>query len=123
MQQGYPFLGYIQPKTLSETENRDLGTFRPMAERDEKGFGDRVAARRKKLGVSQAALAKAVGMKQQGIANLEKGLVERPRRLMELAEALQTTEKWLLFREGPEALITPNAAEEIAALAHSIHNK
>lgn len=94
-----------------------------MTDRDSKAFGRRVAARRKKLGLSQQALADAVGMKQQGILNIEKGLVDRPRRQQELAEALQTTLQWLFHETGPEAVLTPNAAEQIAHLAKTIHHK
>jgi transcriptional regulator with XRE-family HTH domain len=88
-----------------------------------KGFGSRVAERREKLGFSQKTLAQAVGMKQQGIANIESGLVERPRRQQELAEALQTTLKWLFDGTGPEEILTPNAAEQIASMAKSIHKE
>lgn len=73
-----------------------------MTEVDKEAFGARVASRRIKLGMSQTQLAKAVGMKQQGILNIEGGVVERPRRMTELAAALLTTEEWLLWDRGPE---------------------
>jgi len=41
-------------------------------------------------------LAKAVGMRQQGIQSIEEGKSQRPRKLRELAAALDTTEEWLL---------------------------
>jgi SOS-response transcriptional repressor LexA len=69
---------------------------------DKKAFGDRVAQRRGKLGLSQQALADAVGMRQQGIVSIEAGDVSRPRLLRELAAALHTSEEWLLWREGPQ---------------------
>lgn len=53
-------------------------------------------------GLSQTDLGRAVGMKQQGILNIEKGIVKRPRLVLELAEALGTTQEWLLWEEGPQ---------------------
>ena len=73
-----------------------------MRAADEKALGARVAQRRGKLGLSQQALAALVGMRQQGIVSIEAGHVARPRRLIELAAALQTSEAWLLWRDGPE---------------------
>jgi transcriptional regulator with XRE-family HTH domain len=69
---------------------------------DRKAFGERVARRREKLGMSQPELAREVGMKQQGIDHIEHGAVSRPRLLRELAAKLNTTEQWLLWNEGPE---------------------
>ena len=69
---------------------------------DKAAFGRRVQQRREALEMSQPDLAKAVGMRQQGINNIEHGVVARPRLLRELARALSTTEQWLLWREGPE---------------------
>lgn len=65
-------------------------------------FGKRVAARREKLDMSQADLAAAVGMKQQGIDSIEHGEVARPRLLKEIAKALKTTQDWLLHKRGSE---------------------
>lgn len=67
---------------------------------DKKAFGSRVAERRLLAGLSQPELARAVGMKQQGVDSIEKGLVERPRLLREIANALKTTEEWLLWGQG-----------------------
>jgi SOS-response transcriptional repressor LexA len=82
-----------------------------MSSRDHKVFGARVAQRRKKLGLTQQALADLVGMRQQGIVSIEAGYVERPRRMRELAAALQTTDLWLLWRQGAE---DAGAADTIA---------
>lgn len=73
-------------------------------------LGSRIAARRVELGLSQADLAAAVGMRQQGIASIEAGIVERPRKLREIAKALRTTEEVLL---GEAA--APNASHPIAS--------
>lgn len=71
---------------------------------DKKAFGKRVARRRTAIPLSAADLASRVGMKQQGIASIEIGEVERPRRLREIARELQTTEDWLLWEIGPEVV-------------------
>jgi len=91
-----------------------------MAGVDKKAVGKRVRDRRKSIGLSQAALAKAVGMQQQGIYNIEAGIVARPRNLLELAAALETTPEWIMRGIGVEVVAPKNAVEEIAALAHDI---
>jgi SOS-response transcriptional repressor LexA len=75
-----------------------------------------VAHRRRRLGLSQQALADLVGMRQQGIVSIEAGDVARPRRLIELAAALQTSEAWLLWREGPEVAAARAAVELVPLL-------
>ena len=69
---------------------------------DQKAFGARVAQKREALGLNQTELGAFVGMAQQSIGNIEKGLVARPRLLRELAQALNTTGEWLLWEEGPD---------------------
>lgn len=54
--------------------------------------------------MSQGDLANAAGYKQQGIYSIENGDVERPRKIREIAAALETTENWLLWKEGPSFL-------------------
>jgi SOS-response transcriptional repressor LexA len=75
-----------------------------MRQVDKKAFGRRVQELRESLRVSQSELAQTIGMRQQGINNIETGVVARPRLMRELAAALQTTEQWLLWREGPQSL-------------------
>lgn len=98
----YPFLGYTQPKSLCITGNRELGSLKSMRDVDKEAFGKRVARRRELLDLSQGQLADMVGMKQQGIDNIEQGVVKRPRLLKEIATALRTSEEWLLWEEGSE---------------------
>lgn len=64
---------------------------------DKVALGKRVAERRSEIGLSQTDLAEAAGMKQQGVASIEGGAVERPRKLKEIAEALGVTDDWLLY--------------------------
>lgn len=116
----YPDLGKDQPRNLSATENLDFGNIRPMPKGDKEGLAQRVRARREKLGLSQPALAKATGMSQQGIDNIEHAKVGRPRQLIELAEALETTQEWLLYARGPEVLKRANPLEEVISLARAV---
>ncbi|MFS6817212.1 MULTISPECIES: helix-turn-helix domain-containing protein [Citrobacter] len=60
-------------------------------------LSDRIKSRRNQLKLTQAELAELVGTKQQTIQQVESGLTKRPRRLVELAEALQCDPRWLLF--------------------------
>ncbi|MCT8970618.1 XRE family transcriptional regulator [Microbaculum marinisediminis] len=62
-------------------------------------LGKRVAARLKDLGHEkdgQTWLAKKIGMRQQGIQAIIAGRSERPRKLLEIARALQTTPEYLV---------------------------
>lgn len=97
----YPYLGKNQPTNLSGTEYPKFGSFAVMKRPgDAKKLGARVRALRDGLNMTQKQLAKAAGMSQQNIVNIEKGAVERPRRLKELAIALETTQEALLGEEA-----------------------
>lgn len=87
---------------------------------DKGAFGARVSVRRAAKGLSQTALAQRVGMKQQGIVSIEKGEVARPRLLRELALALDTTEQWLLWKEGPEVVARSNAPGDTSEAVDSM---
>ena len=89
-----------------------------MPEIDPKAFGRRVARRRDELGLSGAALAEKIGMKQQGVSAIEAGSVKRPRMLMELARELKTSEEWLLYGDDCDRIrkpsgITPEVFERL----------
>lgn len=84
---------------------------------DKKAVAKRVRDRRRKLGLSQKALALAAGMKQQGIQNIESELVARPRNLLELAAALLTSPEWILHGRGAEVVRPQNPVEEITSIA------
>jgi transcriptional regulator with XRE-family HTH domain len=62
-------------------------------------LSDRVKKRRTELNLTQAGLAELSGTKQQTIQQVESGLTKRPRKLIELATALQCEPRWLLFGE------------------------
>lgn len=77
-----------------------------MAGIDKIALGNRVAQRRAKMEISATTLASRVGMKQQGIASIEAGVVKRPKKLLEIAHELGTYQEWLLYGTGPEE-VTP----------------
>lgn len=56
----------------------------------------RLIERRVNLGFTQKALGAEIGMSQQAVVKMEKGMVNRPRKLKELATALRVSEDWLL---------------------------
>ncbi|MGP2520490.1 XRE family transcriptional regulator [Pantoea allii] len=58
-------------------------------------LADRVRSRRETLGLTQTELADMVGIKQQSIADIEKGQTQNPRKLFELSVALQCSPQWL----------------------------
>ncbi len=68
-------------------------------------LAERLKIKRKKLGLSQTALAEAVGVSQPTIANWESG-GHTPRRaaLSRIAKALDTDPSWLLSGELPARL-------------------
>src|SRR5258708_5229479 len=75
-----------------------------MREANPIAFGNRVKERRNELGMSQETLADRSGYSQSNIGWVEKGQAKRPHiQSKALAEALWTTEDWLLWEEGPKA--------------------
>jgi len=80
-------------------------------------IGKRVRARRIELGLSQTDLGEKVGMKQQGIQSIEDGKSERPRKLRELAVALETTQEWLLGEAEPTHFLV---SEELRPVDKSV---
>jgi phage repressor protein C with HTH and peptisase S24 domain len=72
-------------------------------------IGGRCAAKREEMGLSQAGLARRIGVKPQSIQQLEAGQVEHPHYLLELARALGERPEWLLYGEaaGPPGGRTP----------------
>ncbi len=82
-------------------------------------LGRRVLQRRTARGLSQPQLARLSGISQQNIASIERGLVKRPGRALELADALHTTVEWLLDARGPEVVKRYDPAEEALSLLKS----
>lgn len=58
--------------------------------------GERISVRLKALRKSQSWLADQVGMTQQAISDIVLGQTRRPRKLLELSLALETSQEYLL---------------------------
>ncbi|WP_199771000.1 S24 family peptidase [Achromobacter sp. AONIH1] len=70
-------------------------------------LSSRVLARRAELGLSQADLAKAAGISQSTIAQIERGRNRGSKYILALADALNTTARWLL--EGADSAAQPKS--------------
>lgn len=70
---------------------------------------NRIKQRRKELGLSQDALAKACGVGQSTVANWERGgHIPRQATLHKIAKALKTDDVWILSGEHTKALESLN---------------
>ena len=63
-------------------------------------IGERIKKRRKELGLTQAALSEIIGIAQQSLQSIESGKIEKPRKIIALAKALETTPEFLQFGVG-----------------------
>lgn len=120
MRPSYPDLGKSQPRTLLGTRNLSFSNFPTMGKVVNEPLGRRARKRRLALGHSQAVVAEKSGISQQNIGSIEKGLVGRPGRIFELAEALHTTADWLLHERGPEVVLRADPHKELAEIAKNI---
>jgi transcriptional regulator with XRE-family HTH domain len=94
-----------------------------MVDTSAQGIGNRIKARRLKLGLSQPKLSKILRIPQQTIGGWERGTSKRPRFLLELSKALCTTQEWLLAEEGPEEIVPTISKRQIAATIDSLDPK
>lgn len=82
-------------------------------------FGDRLAGAREAMGLSQAGLAKRIGIKTKSLRSWEQDLSEpRANKLQMLSGLLNVSIPWLLTGEG-EGIAAPNekpAVEDYRAL-------
>lgn len=68
-------------------------------------FPERLKDAREKLGISQAELARRLGLKSTGsVGNWESGARSVPRELVSLATELKVRPEWLRHGKGPRAL-------------------
>lgn len=84
---------------------------------DVKSLAERVKAERERLGMSQSELAKAAGVSQGTIGNLEAGIRASARKMPSIAAALRVSALWLAEGTGPKdsgAPADPVQAELIA---------
>ena len=83
-------------------------------------FGDRMAAARDRLGLTQAQLAQRIGVKAQTIAAWEQDRAEpRANRLQMLAGMLNVSMVWLMTGAG-EWVAAPGAEPRDAALLSAL---
>lgn len=75
-------------------------------------LGDRVRERLALVEGTQVTLAKAAGMRQQGVQMIIGGVVERPRKLREIARYLKTTQEYLLGETNDPRLPSPSTSAE-----------
>lgn len=85
-----------------------------------KTFGERVRESRKKLKLTQKQLAKASGMAQATLSDIERGKNEGSRDVVALAKALKVSAEWLINGEqgGDAEMIA--AVNEFVAVYRSI---
>lgn len=89
---------------LSTTKLVNSTIFFPLVSSPMKDIGTRVKSRMEELEISQKELAKMCGVVQQAISHVVTGRIARPKFIVELAKALQTTPEWLT--EGVDYLPT-----------------
>ncbi len=74
--------------------------------------GDRLAFRLAEVGMSQAELARRVGVKQPSIAALISGKTQQTRHLHRIARELATTPEWLTAESDDRGPVPPNIGEQ-----------
>lgn len=77
-------------------------------------FPERLKDAREKLGISQAELARRIGLKSTGsVGNWEAGTRAMPRELVALAAELKVRPEWLRYGKGPRELRPGEVALDI----------
>ncbi|MCC6530948.1 MAG: helix-turn-helix transcriptional regulator [Burkholderiales bacterium] len=85
-------------------------------------IGMRIYRRMRERQLNQTGLAKLIGIKPPSLNNLIWGQSNLPNAntLTRLADALWTTERWILYDEGPKERIPSTAPEWVAAIAREL---
>lgn len=63
-------------------------------------IGKKIKQKRLELNMSQSMLAKASGLKQQSISEIELGIIKKTRNIIELAKALKCSAESLYDNNG-----------------------
>ena len=63
-------------------------------------ISDRLKQKRAELNMTQTELAIKAGVKQQSIQQIEAGITQRPRKIFEIAKALNCDASWLQHGNG-----------------------
>ncbi len=72
-------------------------------------LGERLRCRRREKGWTQDQLAAHAGTNQAVIQKIENGRSLRPRKINEIASALEVTPSWLMFGEEPNNALNTEA--------------
>jgi len=75
-------------------------------------LAERLKIAREKAGLSQAQLAEAIGLSQQSVAKIENGETLQPRKIKEIAKALDVSQKWLQLGIEENASFSDYVVEE-----------
>lgn len=112
-------------------QSRLFDTALPVADNCLMTLGDRIKQTRERIGMSQAALAEAAGMRQQSLSALESGKTLSTTKLVSLAEALKVSASWLargddngpadrLAAQGDDPVTTSSRVVENERMEHSL---
>lgn len=80
----------------------------------------RLKQRREELGYSQARVAKLAGLSQPSYGDLENGKTQNSRKLVQIANALKVSPKWLLTGEGEMSSAQAQVDELVANMPNGI---
>ncbi len=76
-------------------------------------LAERLKIAREKKGMSQAQLADLIGLSQQSVAKIENGDTLQPRKIKEIAKALDVSQKWLQLGIEENGSISDFIVEEL----------
>lgn len=76
-------------------------------------LAERLKIAREKKGMSQAQLADLIGLSQQSVAKIENGDTLQPRKIKEIAKALDVSQKWLQLGIEENGSISDFVVEEL----------
>lgn len=76
-------------------------------------LAERLKIARERKGLSQAQLAEMIGLSQQSVAKIENGDTLQPRKIREIARALDVSQKWLQLGVEENGAISNYVVEEL----------
>ena len=85
-------------------------------------IAERVKKKRTELGLTQAELAKRVGITQQSLQKIEDGRTQNPRKLISLSKEIGCDPEWLLLGTASEVRENPSSYNNGHPLQQSLSN-